>query len=183
MENKLTLKDNAVIMGKPAPKKVDEKYATNYAAGYEEDNPNNLVRLNIGCGLAKLKNYINLDCNPDVQPDVLRNMERGLPFNDNTFDEILCEQTLEHVNDLIFCMNEIHRVLKPGGILKLSVPLLSGMWAYIDPTHKRLFHPRSFDFFMVKDYNSMTAGVTGWYKCIKANIVEHSIYLTLAATK
>jgi len=137
------------------------------------------MKLNVGCGKKKMGEYINLDCNPFVNPDVCRDIEKGLPYNDYTFDEIFCEQTLEHIKDLVFVMNEFYRTLKIGGRLKLSVPLISGKWAFIDPTHVHYFIPESFDFWLHKDYNSDNAGVNGQYKLVKGEIKDDSLYLEL----
>lgn len=54
--------------------------------------------------------------------DVLGNL-RDLPFADNCFDAAVCIQTLEHVNEPMRVINEIGRVLKPGGRLFLSAPM------------------------------------------------------------
>lgn len=45
-----------------------------------------------------------------------------IPFADNTFDVILCNHVLEHVNDDLLAMRELCRVLKPGGFAILQVP-------------------------------------------------------------
>jgi SAM-dependent methyltransferase len=45
-----------------------------------------------------------------------------IPFQENTFDVVLCNHVLEHVNDDIQAMQEICRVLKPGGFAILQVP-------------------------------------------------------------
>ncbi|MGK7389015.1 MAG: class I SAM-dependent methyltransferase [Candidatus Cyclobacteriaceae bacterium M2_1C_046] len=45
-----------------------------------------------------------------------------LPFNDNHFDVAICNHVLEHVENDIQAMKEIHRVLKPGGWAILQVP-------------------------------------------------------------
>jgi SAM-dependent methyltransferase len=45
-----------------------------------------------------------------VKMDVL-----DIPFDENTFDVVFCNHTLEHVDDDIRAMKELHRVLKPGG--------------------------------------------------------------------
>jgi len=48
-----------------------------------------------------------------------------MPFPDNHFDAVLCNHVLEHVADDIKAMNEIHRVLKPGGWAIMQVPFFS----------------------------------------------------------
>jgi SAM-dependent methyltransferase len=45
-----------------------------------------------------------------------------IPFNDNTFDVVLCNHVLEHVADDIKAMSEINRVLKKGGFAIMQVP-------------------------------------------------------------
>jgi SAM-dependent methyltransferase len=48
-----------------------------------------------------------------------------IPFSANTFDVVLCNHVLEHVRDDIKAMQEIHRVLKPGGFAILQVPFFN----------------------------------------------------------
>lgn len=45
-----------------------------------------------------------------------------LPFVDGAFDRVICTETLEHVDDDAVLARELVRVLKPGGILCVSVP-------------------------------------------------------------
>ena len=48
-----------------------------------------------------------------------------IPFGADTFDVVLCNHVLEHVSDDIKAMQEIHRVLKPGGFAILQVPFFN----------------------------------------------------------
>jgi SAM-dependent methyltransferase len=59
-----------------------------------------------------------------------------IPFEQNTFDVVLCNHVLEHVQDDIKAMNEIHRVLKPGGFAILQVPFFNPVpeVTFEDPT-------------------------------------------------
>lgn len=71
----------------------------------------------------KLKNidYVTADLiSPwaDVKLDV-----QAMPFTDNTFDIVICNHVLEHVDNDLKAMAEIHRVLKPGGFAILQVPM------------------------------------------------------------
>jgi len=45
-----------------------------------------------------------------------------IPLEDNRFDVIFCNHVMEHVTDALRCMQELHRVLKPGGWGILQVP-------------------------------------------------------------
>ncbi|PNQ75299.1 SAM-dependent methyltransferase [Hanstruepera neustonica] len=70
----------------------------------------------------KLKNldYTTTDLNSplaDVKADIC-----NLPFEDNCFDVILCNHVLEHIPDDTKAMQELHRVLKPGGWGIFQIP-------------------------------------------------------------
>jgi hypothetical protein len=45
-------------------------------------------------------------------------------------------------------LRECHRMLQPGGCLKLRVPMFGTPWHLMDPTHVRGFHPLNFDYFI-----------------------------------
>ncbi|WP_053424514.1 class I SAM-dependent methyltransferase [Rheinheimera sp. KL1] len=53
---------------------------------------------------------------------IVQGVGEALPFPDNYFDYVTSYQTLEHVQDVGKCIDEMLRVLKPGGKLKLQAP-------------------------------------------------------------
>jgi ubiquinone/menaquinone biosynthesis C-methylase UbiE len=53
----------------------------------------------------------------DVKADIC-----NLPFEDNQYDVILCNHVLEHIPDDTKAMQELYRVLKPGGMAILQIP-------------------------------------------------------------
>jgi ubiquinone/menaquinone biosynthesis C-methylase UbiE len=53
----------------------------------------------------------------DVKADIC-----NLPFKDNEYDLILCNHVLEHIPDDTKAMQELYRVLKPGGMAILQIP-------------------------------------------------------------
>lgn len=70
----------------------------------------------------KLKNldYTTTDLNSplaDVKADIC-----NLPFEDNSFDFILCNHVLEHIPDDKKAMQELYRILQPGGTAILQIP-------------------------------------------------------------
>jgi len=52
----------------------------------------------------------------------------NLPFADATFDCVICAEVLEHIPDYHAVLEEIRRVLKPGGVLAVSVPRFVPEW-------------------------------------------------------
>jgi predicted SAM-dependent methyltransferase len=82
------------------------------------------LRLNLGCGEILEPGYINIDLHypqADVQMDV-----RRLEYADNSVEEITSSHLLEHFGkrEIPAILKDWHRVLKPGGILKLNLPNL-----------------------------------------------------------
>ena len=53
---------------------------------------------------------------------VLRGDATRLPFPDNTFDCVVTSEVLEHIQNDVAAIAELHRVLKPGGTLGVTVP-------------------------------------------------------------
>lgn len=73
------------------------------------------MKLNLGCGNDIRKGWINLDLYMHDGVDVSHDLnELPLPFDDNSFNVILCKNILEHI--IYFpLMSELHRILKKGG--------------------------------------------------------------------
>jgi len=76
---------------------------------------------------------------------------QALPFSDQQFDKVICSEVLEHIHDYPAVLNEIKRVLKPGGILAISVPryfpewvcwMLSKAYHEVEGGHVRIFNAR-----------------------------------------
>ncbi|MBI5728517.1 MAG: class I SAM-dependent methyltransferase [Candidatus Magasanikbacteria bacterium] len=66
-----------------------------------------------------------IDLLPDAKKKILSgDIERGLPYDDQTFDGILCIEVLEYLRDYRRAIREIHRLLRPGGYAFLTIPCL-----------------------------------------------------------
>ena len=86
-----------------------------------------------------------LDISPDCKPDVVHDLDvLPYPFEDGSFDEIHAYEVLEHCGQqgdwkaFFAQFAELHRILKPGGILCATVPMWDSHWAWGDPGHTRV---------------------------------------------
>lgn len=120
---------------------------TGYAANFRAWMAENLSSLGetdevleIGCGdasftkdLARFSRHVSaVDLSPQ---QIAQNQERypeiqfrahdlsePLPFEENRFRAIWCSEVLEHLFDPAFALREMHRVLRPGGFILVTVP-------------------------------------------------------------
>ena len=101
--------------------------------------------LDVGCGQNKFPGAIGIDANRLSHADVIHDLGTfPYPFADDEFEEIICRHVIEHVPDVLGFVNELHRITKPGGVLKIVTPHYSNPdWA-TDPTHRNHFNSYSF---------------------------------------
>ncbi|MCX5749182.1 MAG: methyltransferase domain-containing protein [Candidatus Saganbacteria bacterium] len=105
------------------------------------------IRLNIGCGNDIRPGYINCDKVAIEGVDKAVDLDARLPFEDNSVNEIVLIDVLEHVQDFIGSMEELCRILEKNGRLIIQVPYWNSWCAVADPTHRRGFHEKVFNFF------------------------------------
>lgn len=83
------------------------------------------VLLHIGCGDINASGFINIDARPQPHVHILTtNLHRLAMIPDNTADLIYMSHVLEHVShrDMVSTLREMRRMLKTGGVLRISVP-------------------------------------------------------------
>lgn len=106
-----------------------------------------MKRLNIGCGKDIKEGWLNLDSAKLPGVDIVHDIQKlPLPFKDEEFDEILCQDVLEHI-EYIPVLKDIHRILKQTGKLTIRVPHFTSKNNYIDPTHTKRFSIYTFEMF------------------------------------
>jgi SAM-dependent methyltransferase len=109
---------------------------------------------------------ITLDINPDLKPDVVWDLENlPLPFDENMFNEIHAYQVLEHLGgpgdykQFFGLFDEIYRISRPKCKVCISVPRADNVWAWGDPSHKRIMPPQQFQFLDQNFYKEECDGV------------------------
>ena len=134
---------------------------------------------NIGCGNRFLKNYVNADF---YQFNSLRyllkknkltqkldweiDLRYRLNCEDNFFSGIFAEHVIEHltIHDALNTLKEIKRILRKGGVLRISVPDLK---KYIDFYNNKKSHKKFSNWSKLK-------GESIW--CLTHNFGHHSVY-------
>jgi len=104
--------------------------------------------LDLGCGARKIEGAVGMDQEPLQNVDVVHNLDAfPYPQESSSFDRIVLRHVLEHLDDVIKVMNEVHRIGKPDGMVEIHTPHFTSLNAYNDPTHKHFFSLLAFDFF------------------------------------
>jgi ubiquinone/menaquinone biosynthesis C-methylase UbiE len=69
------------------------------------------------------------------------------PLDDSSFSTIECLDVIEHLKNIPRAMEEFHRILEPGGVLRITTPHFSSANSFVDPTHRWHLSYFSFDYF------------------------------------
>ena len=85
-------------------------------------------RLHVGCGRERLDGWVNLDNQSLPGVDLVTDVTEGLDFAD--VEAVYAEHFLEHltVDQALDFLLECHRVLRDGGLLRLTTPNLDWAW-------------------------------------------------------
>jgi len=119
--------------------------------------------LQIGVRGAKYgPNWVSVDLY-DTSPEIDYNCDvADLPFDDEIFDRVVCNAILEHVEDPVRSLEELHRVLKWGGQIWVEVP-------FYQP-----YHPSPHDYWRTSleglrvwmhGFREIRSGVYSMYRC------------------
>ncbi|MBM4364530.1 MAG: methyltransferase domain-containing protein [Deltaproteobacteria bacterium] len=113
----------------------------------------------IGCP----EGYRSIDL---VDADLVHDVTQGLPFPDSSVGVIRAYDFLEHVPQarVVAVMNELHRVLVPGGWLLSRTPSTDGRGAFQDPTHVSYWNLNSFWYYTNRDFARYVHGLTARFQ-------------------
>jgi SAM-dependent methyltransferase len=134
------------------------------------------VVINLGCGKARIPGSVGVDrVGIENYVDVVHDLDLvPYPFESNSVDEVHFYHVLEHLHEPIRKLEEIFRILKPGGILHMRVPHFSSMGAFTDLTHFRPFGYFSFDCLEKNHYHHFYTTVD--FKILKKEIKYFGLY-------
>jgi len=97
-------------------------------------------KLDIGCGNNKIPDSIYLDVDKDANPDILHDLNIfPYPIEDNSIDEVIAKHIIEHLDHPQEFINELYRILKPGGTVFIETPHFTSYVAYSEVQHKLFY--------------------------------------------
>jgi ubiquinone/menaquinone biosynthesis C-methylase UbiE len=124
--------------------------------------------LDVGCGTGAVMEFLKSRGEiegVDMSEEALKycrakslNVRHGLAdkidYPDETFDVVLALDVLEHLDNDGAAINEIHRILKTGGIFIATVPAHKFLWSYHDESlhHKRRYAKKEFEDLLGKQF-------------------------------
>lgn len=104
-------------------------------------------------------------------------LSKPWPWMSSSIEEIFADDIIEHLPNKIQTMNEVHRVLVPGGKAHIFVPTTDGRGAWQDPTHCSYWNRNSFFYFTkgVAEYERFheSYGITACFTVIKKAMAEY----------
>jgi len=109
----------------------------------------NLTRVDLCCGTSKPNGFIGIDLFPGDKVDIVADLNKRFPFEDNSVDMVRAHDAIEHLSDKIHTMNEIWRICKPNAAVDILVPSTDGRGAFQDPTHISYWNINSFLYYSV----------------------------------
>jgi len=128
------------------------------------------MKLHLGCGNDYKKGYVNCDISAEVNPDKVVDLEKKLPFKDDSVTEVLANHVFEHVQSLVPLMHELYRVCKKNSKIIIRTPFYSAWGQFNDPTHVRFFTPWTFNYFEKGNYSHEVGANKDMFKVEKVKI-------------
>jgi SAM-dependent methyltransferase len=105
------------------------------------------VIVDLGCGHNKRQGAFGFDCRKQPGVDALCDIEVPLPLRNDSADIVHLSHVVEHVRDVLFFMEEVYRICKPGAEVHVAVPYYTSRGAFRDPTHVRYITEDTFQYF------------------------------------
>lgn len=113
-----------------------------------KQNGSSLKILDLGCGKKKRPGSIGVDYSDRHNADVIHDLNVfPYPFESDSIDQVYLDNVLEHLDKPMRVMEEVHRIIKLGGEVKVVVPYFRSIWAFIDPTHQTFYTVDSFAYY------------------------------------
>ena len=105
------------------------------------------MKLNLGCGYLKLNDAINIDLDKFYEPEIVWDLNKyPYPWEENSIDEVIAKDIIEHLEKPYKFLEEIWRILKKDGECKIVTPKYLHKNSWTDLTHLHHLTDQSLDY-------------------------------------
>jgi SAM-dependent methyltransferase len=151
------------------------------------------VVVDLGCGFRKRGN-LGIDTQTEgTDADLICNLGfEPIPLDDETVDEVFCQDFLEHlpkgvyserqgkmIYPIIDLINEVWRILKPGGVFTSFTPCHPNEEAHRDPTHLSVWTLKSMEYFCGGYPVAQNYGVKARFELLENRMDRFYLYAQL----
>jgi glycosyltransferase involved in cell wall biosynthesis len=123
-----------------------------------------LLALDLGAAHNRPEGYLGVDQHPGADVDIVATLPGPLDLPDSSVGVIRAFDFMEHVADKIGLINELHRLLAPGGLLLSMTPSTDGRGAFQDPTHVAYYNENSFWYYTEATYRNYVPEITAKFQ-------------------
>jgi predicted SAM-dependent methyltransferase len=138
--------------------------------------------LDVGCGHRKHEGCLGIDQFAYEGVDIVCDLNvLPWPFEDSSFDVVYAHSILEHLDNFLSVMDEIHRICKPGARVHILVPYYRYVNAY-SPVHRTFFTEYTFKFLteeLLSEIHDMTQAKFKMLKNDYVIAVKHNYVVTI----
>jgi SAM-dependent methyltransferase len=126
-----------------------------------------LLKLDLGCGKNRQPGFIGVDIREFDGVDQVVDLRKGWPWADGSVEAVHCSHFVEHLtaDARIHFVNELYRVLVPGGTAQIIVPHWNSHRAYGDLTHQWPPVSEMWFFYLNKEWRAANAPHNDAYTC------------------
>jgi hypothetical protein len=113
------------------------------------EKTNNMIKLHIGCGFDKKKDFLNVDSSKEVNPDLVCDLDtQELPLQKDSVGFVLMDNVFEHFTQPVKVLEKLYEVSCNGAVWTIIVPF-GYSWNDVLFHKTQGFHWNTFDHFLV----------------------------------
>jgi O-antigen biosynthesis protein len=123
-----------------------------------------LLALDFGAAHGRPDGYLGVDQHDGPNVGIVATLPHPLDLPDSSVGVIRAFDFMEHVADKVALINELYRLLAPGGLLLSMTPSTDGRGAFQDPTHVAFYNENSFWYYTEANFRKYVPEITAKFQ-------------------
>ncbi|MBT5399664.1 methyltransferase domain-containing protein [Candidatus Woesearchaeota archaeon] len=134
-------------------------------------NKGKKININLGSGTVHIDGFYSLDQFNIDGVDIVADLNKPLELlPDNCVHSVVSRHALEHVDNFIPLLGELHRIVSDNGLIEIIVPHFSNAYSFSDPTHVRFFGLYTMYYFSLDKHQPASRKVPSFYTDFKFKV-------------